>query len=147
MVTTIENNVKENIFEITNIDELKILLNEVKKHKIITLKTISEGKNIIIDNIMHLAATVTGDTQYYIGFKNFESKQELLSILKEILEDGNIKIIGHNLKKEIIHFYRYDINISNLYFDTMIGEYLINPAKPNYKLKDLALQYLGKNYR
>ncbi len=138
------NSIKENIFEITNMDELKTMLNEVKEHKTITLKTITEEKNIVTDRITHLAATITGDTQYYINFGNFEDEQELLHILKEILEDNSIKKIGHNLKKEIIHFYRYNINISNLYFDTMIGEYLINPAKSNYNLKDLALQYLGE---
>ncbi|HZJ77050.1 MAG TPA: DNA polymerase I [Oscillospiraceae bacterium] len=139
-----ENCVKKNISEITNMDELKTMLSKVKKCGTIILKTITEEKNIVTDRIMHLAIAITDDTQYYINFRSFEDEQGLLRILKEILEDNDIKKIGHNLKKEIIHFYRYNTNISNIYFDTMIGEYLINPAKSNYNLKDLALQYLGE---
>ncbi|MFW5647983.1 MAG: DNA polymerase I [Candidatus Alkaliphilus sp. MAG34] len=135
---------KENISEVTDIDELKTMINEVREHGTITLKTITEGKNIITDDIIHLAATVTGDTQYYINFKSFKDEQGLLGILKEILEDDRVKKIGHDLKKEIVHFYRYGINISNLHFDIMIGEYLIDPARSSYNLKDLASQYLGR---
>lgn len=143
-VAITENNMSENIFEITNIDELKIMSDEAKEHGILTFKTITEEKNIITDNIIQLAITITGNTQYYINFMDFKDGEGLLNVLKEILEDDNIKKIGHNLKKEIIHFHRYSINICNLHFDTMIGEYLIDPARPNYNLKDLALQYLGE---
>ncbi len=145
-IITTENDMGENIVEITCMNELKGMLSEAKEHGSITLKTITEEKNIVTDNILHLAITIKGDIQYYINFQNFrENRQELMDALKEILESDGIKKIGHNLKKEIVHFYRYNINIRNLYFDTMIGEYLIDPARSNYNLGDLALQYLGES--
>ncbi len=145
-IITTENDMGENIVEITCMNELKIMLSEAKEHGSITLKTITEEKNIVTDDILHLAITIKGDIQYYINFQNFrENRQELMDALKEILESDGIKKIGHNLKKEIVHFYRYNINIRNLYFDTMIGEYLIDPARSNYNLGDLALQYLGES--
>lgn len=145
-IITTENDMGENIVEITCMNELKIMLSEAKEHGSITLKTITEEKNIVTDDILHLAITIKGDIQYYINFQNFrENRQELMDALKEILESDGIKKIGHNLKKEIVHFYRYNINIRNLYFDTMIGEYLIDSARSNYNLGDLALQYLGES--
>ena len=145
-IITTENDMGENIVEITCMNELKSMLSEAKEHGSITLKTITEEKNIVTDDILHLAITIKGDIQYYINFQNFrENRQELMDALKEILESDGIKKIGHNLKKEIVHFYRYNINIRNLYFDTMIGEYLIDPARSNYNLGDLALQYLGES--
>lgn len=145
-IITTENDMGENIIEITCMDELKGMLSEAKEHGSITFKTITEEKNIVTDDILHLAITIKGDIQYYINFQNFrENRQELMDALKEILESDGIKKIGHNLKKEIVHFYRYNINIRNLYFDTMIGEYLIDPARSNYNLGDLALQYLGES--
>lgn len=145
-IITTENDMGENIVEITCMNELKGMLSEAKEHGSITLKTITEEKNIVTDDILHLAITIKGDIQYYINFQNFrENRQELMDALKEILESDGIKKIGHNLKKEIVHFYRYNINIRNLYFDTMIGEYLIDPARSNYNLGDLALQYLGES--
>lgn len=140
--TKASNSKKENIFEITDIEDLNSMLEEIRQEGVVTLKTITEEKNIATDDIIHLAATTTGDVQYYINFKDFEDKQEALDLIKEILEDCNIKKIGHGFKKEMIHFYPYNINISNLHFDTMIAEYLIDSAKSSYNLKDLALQYL-----
>ncbi len=141
---TMANDTIKNISEITDTAGLETMLNKAKKHGSIVLKTVTEEKNIITDDIVHLAVTITGDVQYYINCENFKDKQKLSCILKQILEDDNIKKIGHNLKKEIIHFYRYDINMCGLHFDTMIAEYLIDSARSNYNLKDLALQYLGE---
>ncbi len=139
-----ETSAELNIVEITNIKDFKTMGSQAKENGSITFKTITEEKNIVKDKIVYMAITITGDTQYHLDFEKFEEEQELMSILREILEDNNIKKIGHDLKKEIVHFYPYNINISNLHFDTMIGEYLIDSAKSNYSLKDLALEYFGK---
>lgn len=77
----IESSPKENIYEITDMDGLERMINEVREYGTITLKTITEEKNIITDDIIHLAAIAKGDIQYYINFKNFNDKQELLNVL------------------------------------------------------------------
>ncbi len=135
--------IKENIFNIKDMTTLKAALEEVRNEGQLVLKTVTEEHNIITDKIVSLAMTTTGEKQYYIDFKDF-IEDDLITSLKEILEDETIKIIGHDLKKEIVHFYPYNINISNLHFDTMIGAYLIDAAKSSYSLKDLALEYLGE---
>lgn len=138
------NSTDKNIVKIKDISHFKKIIEEIKEYKQIIFKTVTEEENIVTDKILSLAITTTGKVQYYIDLKNFNKVDDLLNILKEILEDNTIKKIGHDLKKEIVHFYPYNINISNLHFDTMIGEYLINPAKSSYSLKDLALEYLGE---
>lgn len=138
------NKTEENIIEIKNLDQVEAMLNDVRKEGVIVLKTISREKNIVTDEIVHLAATSKGDPQYYINFEDFQDKEGLLSNLKAILEDSSIKKIGHDFKKEIIHFSPYNININKLDFDTMIAEYLIDSAKSSYNLGDLALEYLGE---
>ncbi|MEE9165824.1 MAG: DNA polymerase I, partial [Nitrospinota bacterium] len=72
-------------------------------------------------------------------------RDKVLGKLKPILEDKNIKKIGQNIKYEIIVFKNFGIKVNNIYSDTMIASYLINPSKHNHNLEDIALQHL--NYR
>lgn len=64
--------------------------------------------------------------------------------LKAALEDPEIKKISHDLKKIKISLAKEGINLEGLYFDTMVAAYLLNPAKSEYKLTDIAWDYLGK---
>jgi DNA polymerase-1 len=63
-------------------------------------------------------------------------------ILKPILENGDIKKIGHNLKYLKVLLSNYGIDLQGIHFDTMIASYLLEPAKLKYELADLALEYL-----
>jgi DNA polymerase I len=72
------------------------------------------------------------------------SFQEESAKFKEILEDPQIKKIGHDLKKTKISLAQRGIVLEGLFFDTMIAGYLLNPSKGGYALSDLAWDYLGK---
>ncbi len=63
--------------------------------------------------------------------------------LKPILEDENIKKIGHDLKYLKVLLANYGIDLQGIDFDTMIASYLLDPAKSRYSLSDLALEYLN----
>ncbi|MFH1640882.1 MAG: DNA polymerase I, partial [Candidatus Omnitrophota bacterium] len=64
--------------------------------------------------------------------------------LKSILSNPGIKKIGHDLKKIKVSLAKYGLTLEGLYFDTMIAAHLVNPAKSEYNLNDLAWDYLGK---
>jgi DNA polymerase I len=136
---------EEMIFTVIHsIKDLEVMIGQIKKEKEMVIMTVTEGKNIITDEIIALAIAVSSE-QYYIDRRSFKEKDILYLKLKEVLEDPSIKKIGHDIKKEITHFYVYNVNIKNVSFDTMIGEYLINPSKTAYGLKELAAQYLSMN--
>ncbi|MCX5702962.1 MAG: DNA polymerase, partial [Candidatus Omnitrophica bacterium] len=65
---------------------------------------------------------------------------------RNILADPKIKKISHDLKKMKVALAREGIVLDGLYFDTMVAGYLLNPSKPEYKLADLAWDYLGERY-
>ncbi|MDP7554889.1 MAG: DNA polymerase, partial [Nitrospinota bacterium] len=79
---------------------------------------------------------------HYPGAPAQLNRDKVLGKLKPILEDKNIKKIGQNIKYEIIVFKNFGIKVKNIYFDTMIASYLINPSKHNHNLEDIALEYL-----
>ncbi|MCG4586087.1 DNA polymerase, partial [Anaerosalibacter bizertensis] len=45
------------------------------------------------------------------------------------------------IKEDIIGLFRLDINISDISFDSMIGQYLINPSQTDYSIHELAKEY------
>jgi len=67
----------------------------------------------------------------------------VLEKLKPILEDESLKKIGQNLKYDIIVLKNYAIEVKNIYFDTMIASYVINPNLESHSLDNLSLLYLN----
>jgi DNA polymerase-1 len=62
----------------------------------------------------------------------------VLDALRKPLTDPNIPKIGHNLKYDFVMLARYGLRVAPLSFDTMIAEWLTNPASHNLGLKNLA---------
>ena len=59
------------------------------------------------------------------------------------LTDPSIPKVGHNLKYDFVMLARYGVRAAPLAFDTMIAEWLTNPASRNLGLKNLAWVRLG----
>ena len=74
--------------------------------------------------------------------KMTRSSQKILNKLKPILENENIKLIGHNLKYDIQVLKKYNMNVTENVYDTMIAHYLINP-EDSHKLDVLSENYLN----
>jgi DNA polymerase-1 len=92
-------------------------------------------------------ATETG-MGYYIPTGHSQGEQldvdEVLDVLRPALTNPDIQKIGHNLKYDIIMLARYGLQVAPLSFDTMIAEWLVNPASRNLGLKKLAFARLGE---
>ncbi|MDD5255302.1 MAG: DNA polymerase I [Candidatus Omnitrophica bacterium] len=71
----------------------------------------------------------------------FPSGSELPAAL---FSDASIAKAGHDLKRLKVSCARKGIILEGLMFDTMIAAYLLNPSKPEYRLQDLAWDYLGE---
>jgi DNA polymerase-1 len=62
----------------------------------------------------------------------------VFDVLRGPLTDPQIEKIGHNIKYDLISLLRNGLRVSPLSFDTMIAEWLVNPASRNLSLKNLA---------
>lgn len=131
------------IVGIDTMDKLDKMIEIIKKEKKMVFTSITLEKNIVEDEIMAIAITTKGKEVYYIDIRDFEENTKAILKLKEIMEDDKIEKISHNMKKEFLHFYPNNIEIKNIIFDTMIGEYLIDPSVTSYDIKELAAKYLG----
>jgi DNA polymerase-1 len=68
---------------------------------------------------------------------------QVLEVLRRPLTDPDIPKVGHNLKYDFIMLARLGLPASPLSFDTMIAEWLCDPASRNLGLKSLAWVRLG----
>ncbi|MGD2252431.1 MAG: DNA polymerase I [Anaerolineales bacterium] len=66
-----------------------------------------------------------------------------IQALQSPLTDSRIHKVGHNLKYDHILLARHGLRAQPLTFDTMIAEWLIDPASRNLGLKNLAFIRLG----
>jgi len=62
-----------------------------------------------------------------------------------ILENENIKKIGHDLKPLIKSLWRLNIDLKGINFDTTIAAYIFEPGKRSYEIKKLAAKEFGEN--
>jgi len=83
----------------------------------------------------------------YISFvkkpEAFSDKDYILSKLKGLFEDKNIRKIGQNIKYEEVLLKNLGIELKGISFDTMVASYLLNPSKLNHNLADIAFEHLG----
>lgn len=81
---------------------------------------------------------------FLFGVKDKFLRMDNVEEVKDILENPEIKKIGHDLKKTKVSLAKKNIILEGLCFDTMIAAYLINPAKSGYDLNELAFDYLDQ---
>lgn len=67
----------------------------------------------------------------------------VLNKLQPILENRDIKKIGHNIKFDYEVLKRYDITLGKIGFDTMVAAFLLNPIGRAQTLSELAYGELG----
>ncbi|MBI2119651.1 MAG: DNA polymerase I [Elusimicrobia bacterium] len=88
------------------------------------------------------AAYVPLSHLYLNAPKQIELKK-MFEILKPILENKEVQIIGHDLKSSLSLLNSHGIQIKNLYFDSMIASYCLDPSRKSFKLNDLASEFLN----
>ncbi|WP_035288271.1 DNA polymerase I [Clostridium sp. KNHs214] len=74
-----------------------------------------------------------------------ENKEKTVEILKNIMEDSNIKKVSHRVKSAYMALGKLGIELKGLLSDTEIQAYLIDSSKGEYKLEDTLEQYLFKS--
>ncbi len=70
-------------------------------------------------------------------------RDESLKRIKPLLENGNIKKIGQNIKYDYLVLRKAGIELKGISFDTMIASYLLTPSDRRHNMDDLAEKYLN----
>jgi len=92
--------------------------------------------------LVGISLAVEPDNGFYIPVGHQTGQQldlhPVLEALRAPLSNPNIPKAGHNVKYDYVVLARYGLLVAPLSFDTMIAEWLVNPASRNLGLKNLS---------
>jgi len=124
-------------------------LERLKKSELFAFDTETTSLDYMLANLVGVSFSVKeGEAAYlpfahdYLGAPKQLDQDFVLSKLKPLLEDPNLKKVGQNLKYDASVLARYDIQINGIAYDTMLESYVINSIGNRHDMDTLALKYL-----
>ena len=79
----------------------------------------------------------------YLGAPTQLKLETVLAALRPVIEGERPRLIGQNIKYDLIVLYRNGLNPRGISFDAMIASHLINPEERRHNLERIAETYLG----
>lgn len=129
-------------YEIIHGDNYQQIFESIEKTKEIYFKFLFDNDHYINSSILGIGIKVDEGRPYYIDFsKNHIEK--FTEKFRVYFESEEIEKNGHELKMDIYALLKLGIDINNIAFDSLIGQYLINPAQSNYSINELGKEYLN----
>ena len=137
-------------------EALDDLVARLSKAAAITLDTETTSTDAMVADLVGIALTDREGDGYYIPVGHGPVISDQLSVigdqvsldyvlekLRPVLEDESIAKYAHNSKYDLTVLVRHGAHVQGLSFDTMIAEWLADPASRNLGLKNLAWTRLG----
>lgn len=122
-------------------NDFEEVVQAIKKDKKFAFKFMAEDSNYMESSIINIGIKTISSPSFIINLTN--NQDEFIKSFKDIFEDKSIEKIGHSIKTDLLLLFRLGIQINNYIFDSMIGQYLINPAQNNYSINQLSNDYVG----
>jgi DNA polymerase I len=131
-------------------EELNSLINTLKDAGTFSMDTETSSENPMVADLVGLSFSVKPHEAFYIpcghdyeGAPEQLARSKVLSLLKPVLEDCDLKKTGQNIKYDWIVLLRHGVGLNGVQFDTMLASYLINPSKRAHNLDQIAMDFLG----
>jgi DNA polymerase I len=129
--------------------QLEILIEEIKKIKLIAIDTETTSLNVMNAKLVGISMSLKKGEAVYIPVNHMgmaEDEQinedDLVQLLKPILEDTAIIKIGQNIKYDAHIFLNLGIKMHGINEDTMLMSYVIN-SNQSHGMNKLSQKYLG----
>ena len=151
---TITKKQEKNYQTILDLKALKEMVDELKNAKYVSIDLETTSIDPMLAEIVGISVSFNKNSAFYIPILYPEKKKNnfggndlevALSIMKEFLENKDIKKIGQNIKYDALILYRHGVKVSNIFLDTMIAAHILNPAAKSYKLDALSIEFLNYN--
>lgn len=141
--------VQHKYYTIKNHDEYLRLMKKLSSEELIAFDTETTGLDFTIANLVGMSFAYQEKEAFYVpiyGYDNVDKGANLFSRqaakekdgigvnvkfalehLKPILENKKIRKVGQNIKFDYLIMRNHGIEMENLYFDSMLGAYILNP--------------------
>ncbi len=129
-------------------EKLRDLVDVLAKADVIGFDTETTSTDPLTAKLVGISLAVREGEGYYIPVGHTTGEPQLplvqvISALRPSLTDPKKAKIGQNLKYDRLMLERNKLRPQPLTFDSLLAEWLINPASRNLGLKDMAGHYLG----
>ena len=133
---------------VDTIPALDTLVERLRRARAVTFDVETTSPNAMKAELVGIALTDAPGKGFYIPVGHQAAGQRppldmVLNQLRPVLTASGIARYAHNGKYDITVLTRHGLSIPALAFDTMIAEWLIDPASRNLGLKNLAWSRLG----
>ena len=134
---------------VTDAEGLRRLAKRLEGVAVLTIDTETTSVDPMRAALVGIALTDEVERGFYIPVRAPGGDPRLplestLMALEPVLRNPQIPKQGHNIKYDLIVLKRCGVEMENLAFDTMIGEWLVDPSSQSLGLKDLAWTRLHK---
>jgi DNA polymerase-1 len=116
---------------------------ELKKQKEISVDTEATDIDPYLAKLLGVSFSWKKGQGFFVDLREGEQKKEWLAKLKKVLEDKEVKKVGHNIKYDLAILKSHGINLQPISFDTMVAAYLLNPGLRQYNLTSLSFTEFG----
>lgn len=130
--------------------ELNQWITELEKSKLFAFDTETSCLDYMYAEIVGISfATEKGKAAYipfahdYMGAPQQLNREKVLTLFKPLLENPNIKKVGHNLKYDMCVLANHGIELQGIAFDSMLESYVLDSTGTRHNLDGLALKYLS----
>jgi len=130
--------------------ELAALVDRLRHAEIISLDLETTGLDAIDARIVGIALSFEPYLGYYIptGHEGLDAPPQLpledvLKSLEPVLQEQPSRLIGQNLKYDLMVLHRHGVNTRGIRFDSMIASHLVHPEERRHNLEQIAMTYLG----
>jgi len=133
-------------------EELENVIKRIGETGEVSLDLETTSQDPMLAEIVGISLTPAPHESYYVpvahrALSDAAVKQMplagVLSKLKPVLEDPDIRKIGQNLKYEIVVLERSGITLKGIFFDTMIAAHMLDSSRLSYSLDELSRIFLG----
>lgn len=90
---------------------------------------------------IYLALAVAPGLAYYLT----RAPEALTGEIGDLFRHGTIEKLGHDIKPLVVFLLRQGVEVRGVTFDSTVAAYLLNPTRLNYRLSDLAREYLRES--
>jgi DNA polymerase-1 len=129
-------------------EKLKDLAGQLSSAKQIAFDTETTSTEEMQANIVGISLAIKEGQGFYIPIGHLTGNnlplEQVTSALQPPLTNSQIPKAAHNAKYDYIVLARHGLVVSPITYDTMIAEFVVDPASRNLGLKNLAFARLGQ---
>ena len=107
----------------------------------ITLKVIGDNNHKGIPEIFGICVMSSDNKMFYISGQNTDAVRGLT----EYINNTKPQLQGHDIKNDYYMLMHYGLKECSTYFDTAVGQYVLDSSRSNYELKTMAYEYFREN--